>query len=260
MDCLWHEIFAHSTRLDIPRPLGVIPELSMLVYLPVHGHFLDEVIAPWWQGNIADSQAAAWMALAGEWLAILHQHPFALEKYFQLTTELENLAAWAALVNQSYPETAPATARILEYLQAWAARLRFSTQTPIHKDFHYRHVIVNRVSGDLTAIDFDEMRLGDPAFDLAHFCLNLHLLSYRQTSSLQQGPHQVARLNRAFLDAYASRTGWVKDERFRYFSLYTRLKIAKQLCTGRGPHPRPAGEEQRRQVHRILEDGENGEW
>jgi aminoglycoside phosphotransferase (APT) family kinase protein len=109
-------------------------------------------------------------------------------------------------------------------------------------------------------IDFDEMRYGDPAFDLAHFCANLHLLFCRRHPSSQQSPHQLATLQRAFLNAYAGQTGWVKDQRFVYFSLYTCLKIAKQLCTGRGPHPRPAGDERRRQVYRILEQGVHGEW
>ena len=58
--------------------------------------------------------------------------------------------------------------------------MAFETQSPIHKDFHYGHIVVD---GGLKVIDFDEMRLGDPNFDLAHFCANLHLLAYRLNNS-----------------------------------------------------------------------------
>jgi hypothetical protein len=95
------------------------------------------------------------------------------------------------------------------------------------------------------------MRLGDPNFDLAHFCANLHLLAYR-TSEL---PYSFSALQRAFLNAYAAQTHWVADERFVYFYAYTCLKIAKQLCTLRGLRPRPEGEEQHRQVALIIEQG-----
>src|SRR5437764_2916333 len=43
--------------------------------------------------------------------------------------------------------------------------------------------------------------------------------------------------------------------RFNYFYGYTCLKIAKQLCTMRGPLPRPEGAEQHREVSLILEQG-----
>ena len=48
-------------------------------------------------------------------------------------------------------------------------------------------------------IDFDEMRLGDPNFDLAHFCANLHLLAYR----LNNSPFHFNALQSAFLRGYA---------------------------------------------------------
>ena len=100
----------------------------------------------------------------------------------------------------------------------------------------------------MNVIDLDELRLGDPNFDLGHFCANLDLLAYREKKSL-------AALQRRFLDTYAGYTNWVRDERFVYFYVYSCIKIAKQLCTMRGPCPRPEGAEQRRQVRMILEKG-----
>ena len=127
---------------SVPRPLGVIPELAMLVYKPVDGCFLDEAIA-------RGCGAAALEATAA-WLGAFHRQPLAPGKTFDLAGELANLAEWAAVVAQSYPELAAAAEDALGYLQqagAWpAAELNGLAQGPIHKDFHYRHVLFARAA------------------------------------------------------------------------------------------------------------------
>ena len=238
---LWNEVFGDDLHCSIPQPLGVISELGMLVYVPAEGVFLDEVLTGE-RGTYA-------MELTGRWLAILHRQPLKLTKHFQLANELANLAIWAEIVGQSYPDLAPLANHALAYLQQQATVLPLATQTPIHKDFHYRHVLVER---GVKVIDFDELRLGDPNFDLAHFCVNLHLLAYRQTGS----PCALHNLEQRFLAAYARNTGWTLTDdqmaRFTYFSVYTCLKLARQLCLGFGPSPIPTGEERQRQVQLIL--------
>jgi aminoglycoside phosphotransferase (APT) family kinase protein len=174
-----------------------------------------------------------------------------VDKQFQLAGELTNLAAWAALVSQTYPELATLAQQSLDYLQQQAPGLPLATQTPIHKDFHYRHVLVGH---GVKVIDFDELRLGDPNFDLAHFCANLRLLSYRQHGS----PYHLRNLEQQFLDAYARYTGWTLTHhlaQFTYFYVYTCLKLARQLCLGFGPSPIPGGNERQRQVQMILSQG-----
>ncbi len=60
------------------------------------------------------------------------------------------------------------------------------------------------MDGGLKVFDFDEMRLGDPNFDLAHFCANFYLLAYRN----QEHTAQFTDLQNHFLDAYSMETGW----------------------------------------------------
>jgi hypothetical protein len=240
MRLLQTNVFAGEARLGVPRPLGCLPNLHMLIYLPVEGQFLDQ--------EISGDQAFHFMNLAGMWLATLHQHSLPLDRQFQIATELVNLQAWAALVGHKYPDQAEAAAQLFSYLQNYANELRLETNVPIHKDFHCGHIVINN---RLNVIDFDEMRLGDPNFDLAHFCANLHLLAYRkQNLSLS-----FSALQSAFLSTYANHTYWTLDMRFGYFYVYTCLKIAKQLCTGHRPSPWPRGEEQHRQVQLILKQG-----
>jgi hypothetical protein len=240
MQMLRDDCFGHSELLGVPSALGTLPELSMLVYLPAEGQFLGDALA--------GEHALRYMDMAGEWLGTLHIHPLELERHFRLSPELVNVQAWAVLVGHKYPELAEDALNISKHLQGHASEMLFENDSAIHKDFHYGHIVVN---GGLKVIDFDELRMGDPNFDLAHFCANLHLLAYRINNS----PFQFSALQSTFLRAYARTTDWVPNERFVYFYAYTCLKIAKQLCGMRGLRPRPEGEEQRRQVQLMLEQG-----
>jgi hypothetical protein len=240
MKLLWAEIFAQETHLGVPQPLGCLPDPPMLLYLPIAGRFLDK--------RIPSAEMIDGMRLAGMWLAALHQRRPALDRQIQLTTELVKLQSWSTLIGHAYGDETEAAARLYRYLHQRAGEIQLEAHVPIHKDFHYGHLIVN---GRLNVIDFDEMRLGDPNFDLAHFCAYLNLLVYRKSRSFLS----YSRLESVFLGAYAERTGWAPDERFTYFYVYTCLKIAWQLCAGSGPHPRPRGPEQRRQVRLILKRG-----
>src|SRR6266542_4808627 len=240
MHMLWNDVFAGHPRVGIPQALGCLHDLSMLVYIPAEGQFLNEVV----DGN----RAIEAMELSGTWLGILHRHRLPLERRFHIATELANLRVWASLISQKYPDQGEAASRIADYLTERAGDLAFENDVPIHKDFHYGHIVID---GGLKIIDFDEMRLGDPNFDLAHFCANLHLLAYR----LNNSPFQFNALQSAFLRGYSRVTGWEPNERFIYFYAYTSLKIAKQLASMRGLRPRPDGEEQQRQVRLMLDQG-----
>lgn len=247
MQQLWTAGFAEDPHCGMPQPIGVIPELAMLLYLPAEGQFLDEVLH--------GERAVYAMEVTAHWLARLHCASLQTDKRFSLVSEVANLATWATLVSQTYPDLAPLAHQAQRYLEAQAPLLPPLLATPIHKDFHYRHVLVER---GVKVIDFDEMRLGDPNFDLAHFCANLHLLAYRQHGT----PHGLHALEQRFLSAYARQTGGSlraaptgSQAKFVYFYLYTCLKIARQLCLGVGPGPVPTGAERHRQAQMILRQG-----
>jgi aminoglycoside phosphotransferase (APT) family kinase protein len=234
--------FAATPDLGAPRPLGCLPDLAMLVYVPVEGEVLDEVL------QADDGRAASAIEHSAAWLATLHRARFELDRRFQPSLELVNLQAWGALVSQAHPDLAATVTRLTDRLQGSVARLAFRDDTPIHKDFHYKHVLVD---GGLRVIDFDEVRLGDPAYDVAHFCVHLRLLACRTLGD----PAGYADFERAFLLAYTRRAGTVPRDRYAWFATYTCVKIAKQLCTTRGVRPRPDGEELRRQVRVMLAQG-----
>ncbi len=245
MKTLNDEVFGDDNDLGVPKPLGVIPNLSMLVFIPAEGRLLGDYIA---KRSLDGDEVIHAMELAGKWLAQLHTHQIPLEKEFKVENEVDNIREWAELISKKYPDERKAANHVADYLVQKTSELDFSVHVPIHKDFHYEHILID---GGLKVFDFDEMRLGDPNFDLAHFCANFYLLAYRN----QEHTAQFTDLQNHFLDAYSNGTGWQWDEKFLFFYIYSCLKIAKQLCKLRGPRPWPEGEEQQAQVWLMIEQG-----
>jgi aminoglycoside phosphotransferase (APT) family kinase protein len=245
MRILSEDVFQGQTNLGVPTPLGYIPQLSMLVFIPAEGQLLGEMIS---RHRLDSPEVGHTLDLAGAWLAQLHSKRFQLEKQFKVESEIDNFREWADLISVKYPDESRAARHIAAYLIDQATILQFDEHIPIHKDFHYEHILVN---GGLKVFDFDEMRLGDPNFDLAHFCANFYLLAYRN----HKHTAQFSTLQNHFFNTYAQQTGWELGEKFLFFYIYSCLKIAKQLCKMRGPRPWPEGEEQHAQVWLMLEQG-----
>jgi aminoglycoside phosphotransferase (APT) family kinase protein len=240
MRWLWDQAASGSPELSVPRPLGWIPELSMLVYRPALGRVLGDAIF--------DARAAAYMDMAAAWLAALHRSRLPLDRAFDVATELANLRVWASVVGNRYPDQARSADRISRRLSELSLEIGAQAARPIHKDFHYEHVFV---ADRASVIDFDEVRLGDPTFDLAHFCAYLALLGRRVPAMAAT----LDRLRDEFLASYRRRADWEIGGRFAAFYAYTCLKIAKQLCTASGLLPRPQAEEEHRQTAAMLEEG-----
>jgi Ser/Thr protein kinase RdoA (MazF antagonist) len=223
---------------SVAQPLDWIPDLALVLYVPVAGRsFL---------GAARERNAGRLLRLAAGSLAGFHTTGLSLDRRFALAKELDNLARWADLVCAQHPDQEGPAREALEQLRMLGPQIGFELDVPIHKDFHYEHLVLGSRLG---IIDMDEARFGDPSFDLAHFCTYLELLALRAYGS----PDLAEALEQAFLEEYSRRTGWAKDERFTYFRVYTYLKIAKQLCKIEGVAPRPTGDEQRRQVRRVLQ-------
>jgi hypothetical protein len=232
------EIVGRGLSFAVPRPLGWLPDLSIVLYLPAPGRLLDAFLT--------EAAAPSLVARSGRCLAELHSCRPPLDRSFDAAHEAANVDAWARAVERALPGSrAPALAHAFT---RGVERIALSAQAPVHKDFHPRHVVVGERMG---VIDLDEMRWGDPAFDLAHFCAYVELMGLRQRLSSAAR----ARLQRLFRHGYARLPP--SDERLPLFGVYACVKIARQLVAARGPGPVPTGAEQRRQLRRMLAYGHN---
>lgn len=226
----------------VPRLVGLVEDLGIVLYVPANGRPLS--------AHLASPDAGEALRRAAEWLARLHAAPIVLDRRLDLEHEVENACLWAERVGAAHPQVARAARRLGGQLAACAATVEADMDVPIHKDFHADHVLVG---ARLVVIDFDEMRIGHRAFDLAHFCLYLRLAEIRSGR-----PGRFAPLQRAFLTEYEARTGWSADDRFGFFWAYCCLKVAKQLAASTGVRPRPQGAERIRQLRAILAAGRVG--
>lgn len=232
------ELIPFGVGAGVPELLGWCPDLSMVFYRPARGRSLDRLCRP--------GALEAGLRAAGLWLAALHRATLPLGRSFDLRKEVAAAADWAHRVAVTHPAHGVVAARLAADLSDAAPRIRLRHATPIHKDFHYQHVLLGT---RLTVLDFDEMRMGDPRFDLAHFCTYLRLLEIRLGT-----PFGRRALERVFMGGYSA-APVAYDEVFIFFGVYTCLKIAKQLAASSGVEPRPAGREAIRQLGLVLDHG-----
>ncbi|HEX7246715.1 MAG TPA: phosphotransferase, partial [Actinomycetota bacterium] len=237
-----------TSRPRVPTVLGWIPGLSMMVSVEAPGRDLAELLVdpavPFREP--IESTAA--------WLAALHSSGIRIDRSFDAIEERDTVRRWAHEVDRWRSGSgvrADELARSLdERLSGYAS---FSGRVvPIHKDFHAQQVIVD--PDGVTVLDFDEMRMGDAAFDLAHFCANAELLVYRYSAAAMR----IDRARTMFVQGYRRRADHdLPAESFDVSFAYTCLKIAWQLSidAGLGPQPHPASEEAVRQAGFMLERG-----
>ena len=198
----------------VPSPIGLAGEHRLLFYRADDGTLLDSLLD--------GASGGEGVRNAAEWLARLHASGLQLPRELSLARELESTRQWTALIAREHPAAAE---RADVLTSRWAAAAKSAAidavdaVVPLHKDFHAGHVLV----GEHTCvIDLDEARMGDPAFDVAHFCTYLDQLG-------------ASHLVEWFLDSYSAASGWVDKGSLAPFRAYTCLKIAKQAVAGSGP-------------------------
>lgn len=199
-------------RWTVPQPLGYLPERALVLYRAGSGVPLSSLLD--------DAAAEQGVVEAARWLARLHRSGALLPRVLDTTREIGSALQWAATLAAHDAELHRPALRLAS---RWATvgPPGPAAVVPLHKDFHPGHVLVDE---QVCVLDLDEARLGDPAYDVAHFC-----------AYLKCGGHRAGDLRGAFVAEYARLTGGVDDVAFARFSAYTWLKIAKQLATRAGP-------------------------
>jgi aminoglycoside phosphotransferase (APT) family kinase protein len=226
-----------AAGLTAPRPLGLVPDLALVLYDPLRGPSLDTLV-----GTHAMVDA---ITAAGAWITTMHESDIDLDRVLDLEHEAANALTWGETIAAAFPDLALPSARLTATV-ADAIPTPTATNVPIHKDFHYQHVIVGDTLG---VVDMDEARMGDRLFDVGHFLANLELLSHRTAATDAERD--------CWVGAFAERChlGTADAGRVNWFAAYTCVKLAKQLATGQGPHPRPSGDDRREQVAWVLHRG-----
>jgi aminoglycoside phosphotransferase (APT) family kinase protein len=189
-----------------PEPLAVVADLGLLVRPYVTGRDLRHAL----DGPAVEAAARR--------IAALHAAaPPPAVRAKPLAHELEKLDRWCDEVG--------VTASPRSALHALADGLAAVPATLIHRDFYYANVLWD--GARVWLLDFDELGIGDPAFDVGHFLAHLEVLAYRTTGRFDANADAARR----FLAACPP----LDPEHVRFYRAYTFMKLAATEVRRRRP-------------------------
>jgi len=152
--------FGEDSRLRVPSPILYMPALSFLMMEQAEGDPLREILQ---RGSDPDPYVKG----AARWLARLHSCNAAVDGASSRDDEIANSHRYARAASWLLPTLKSEIQSISNQLIDAQKTLQPCTGKPIHGDYHPRNIIV---APDLTTvIDFEEARMGDPAFDVGYF-------------------------------------------------------------------------------------------
>ena len=152
--------FGEDSRLRVPSPILYIPALSFLMMEQAQGEPLREVLE-------RRSDPDPYVKGAARWLAKLHSCNITVDGASSRDDEIANSHRYARAALWLLPTLRSEIQSISNQLIDAQKTLQPCVGKPIHGDYHPRNIIV---SPDLTTvIDFEEARMGDPAFDIGYF-------------------------------------------------------------------------------------------
>lgn len=237
------------TRLDaarpgewsIPRPVALIPAMSLSLQEAAHGVSLDRTPS-------GDRRRV--VCLAARWLGTLHGLDLAFARTWNPVSEMRKVSEWAELVSSRHPSLATQAAELCAWLRASIPVIDQRECVPVHKDFRFQHVLFDGTR--VTVIDLDEVRGGDPALDSAHFCAYLELLAQSWGE-----PEAARHLASAFLDEYELQAPARarRDAQHRYYYAYACLKMGKQLVGATARSLVPGVTQADRLLRHVLREG-----
>jgi hypothetical protein len=221
---LWMQGFASDSNLEVPMPLGVIPEANLVLMHSAAGTSLDKHIGA---GSIEASLAGARMA--ARWL-VKYQNtmlPGLRAESPCEKLEILKLADALAKVAAECPEHSALLIEMIHDLRSVAPKSNSSPPVvPMHGQFRPAHVFIDETRA--TVIDIEKICLSDPAKDVARFC---HVL--KKTCLEDHGDAERAdRVAHEFVAEYRAHSE-SNLENMPYFRALLALKAFAKLLKNR---------------------------
>ena len=162
-----------AEQLAIPRPMGFDPEIGLALFDSLPG------TPPIFRG------LDGYRAVASVMRAIARLQSLTLPAPpHTAADELALLDGWASRVRHFLPDLSPLIAAPLARLHDQSSTLQSHPPVLCHRDLHEGQILLN--GGRTGLLDFDTLRIGDPALDAGN--LQAHLI----LSSLHIGPSGAA--------------------------------------------------------------------
>ena len=215
----------------IPAPLMLVSDLGLVLQENVAAGDLRHLLAA---GNNETP-----MVLAAQWLARLHTvSPLPELEVRSIERELAKVDQWCADIAPHLPAANTDVVwlrRTQDGLHRLSGAMPPYTPVMIHKDFYYANVLWD--GHGVWVLDFDQLSIGDPGLDVAHFLAHLENLAYRITGQVDSFTQAAV----TFLRSYEEQTGLNLEPRFPFYRAYTFLKLAATEVSRKRPWQQLAG-------------------
>ena len=153
--------FGEDSNLRVPEPILYSPALSLLLVNEAEGKTLRSVLAE--QGNGTGKCVEG----AARWIAKLHLSNVNFDNTRVQQEEILDSLRYRHAAIKLFPALESKMQYVSQHLINAQGKLPHVPLSPIHGDYHPRNVISS--PNVTTVVDFDEARMGDPAFDLGYF-------------------------------------------------------------------------------------------
>ncbi|MCI0693251.1 phosphotransferase [candidate division KSB1 bacterium] len=159
--------------------------------------FIEEISGKNLQHALAGIDLARVMPAVGGMLAHFHRAHQRVKKSVSRAGELAEIHDVVQTVAAAFPVLQPRLQRLFDRLES--AQWGDSPAVLLHGTFRLNHIFID---GDaLALIDFDSLRMGHPAYDLANFLSSLYYLEAQERLE----PSRRENIARHFLAGYAAK-------------------------------------------------------
>ncbi len=158
--------------------------------------FIEEISGKNLQHALAGIDQARVMPAVGGMLAHFHRAHQRVKKSVSREGELAEVHGVVQTVAAAFPVLQPRLQRLFEQLES--AQWDDSPAVLLHGTFRLNHIFID--GEELALIDFDSLRMGHPAYDLANFLSSLYYLEAQERLE----PLQRQRIVRYFIEGYAA--------------------------------------------------------
>ena len=164
--------FNEESDLRVPRPILYLPSLSLLLMEEAEGRLLGTLFAE------RDANLEVHIEGAANWLAKLHDSKVTTTRIRSFDDEIAMTMKFKKSLLNLFPTFSKRIETISEkiintQMREKGTRKRKNNRCDnyvclIHGDYHPKNIFATADS-TTTVIDFEESRMGDPAFDLGYF-------------------------------------------------------------------------------------------
>lgn len=158
--------------------------------------FIEDLPGRNLESALAEIELEQVMPAVGAMLANFHCAQKQVEKIASRAGELVEIHNVIQKIAASFPHLQPRLQRLFKTLES--LKWNDSLTTLLHGTFRLNHIFIHR--NELALIDFDSMRMGHPAYDLANFLAALYYFEAQGRIRLSQRQS----MTRYFIEGYAA--------------------------------------------------------